>query len=288
MAFGLGYRPPLAWSILGGFLAGRGAAASEQFDGRVYRRTLCLDGHCGWIAVAPDPQQPVLRVELDAALAPVKALLSARLRRLFDLDAPALEIARRLGTDPRLASAVAAQPGLRIPGTMDGFDIALRAVIGQQISVKAATTVYSRLVSRFGRPLQTPFAGLNRLAPDAASLAQLSLDELRAQGLMQARARTILALSEAVASGHLTLQAGEPVEQVMSAMVELPGIGPWTAQYVAMRALGDADVFPHADLGLLRALGLRRARDLEAASQSWRPWRAYAALYLWHAQGAGG
>ncbi len=288
MEFGLRYRPPLAWSVLGGFLAGRGAAACEQFDGRVYRRTVCLEGHCGWIAVAPDPQAAVLRVTGDPALAPVQELLSARLRRLFDLDAPAQDIARQLGRDPRLAALVAGQPGLRIPGTLDGFDIALRAVIGQQISVKAATTVYSRLVRRFGRPLQTPFEGLDRLAPDAACLAPLGLDELRAQGLMQARARTILALSEAVASGRLNLQAGAPAAQLMSAMVELPGIGPWTAQYVAMRALGDPDVFPHADLGLLRALGLRRPRELEAASQVWRPWRAYAALYLWQAQGAGG
>ncbi len=288
MALRLAYRPPLAWSALGHFLAGRGAAACEQFDGRTYRRTLSMGGRCGWISVTPDDGKAALRVELSPELRPVNDELVLRLRRLFDLEAPAKDIAVQLAGDPRLAAVVAGSPGLRIPGTMDGFDIALRAVIGQQISVNAATTVYSRIVSRYGRFVPTPFEGLDRVSPSAADLARVSIEDLRAQGLMQARARTIQALSTAVASGRLRLAHGEPPEQVMAGLIELPGIGPWTAQYVAMRALGDRDVFPRADLGLLRALGLRRARDLEDASQAWRPWRAYAALYLWQAQAAGG
>lgn len=284
----LDYRPPLDWSALTGFLARRGAPCLEQCEGRRYLRTVARGARRGWIVAEPDPAGDRLRVTLSPGLSEAASCLQPGLRRLFDLDADAPAIAAHLRRDQRLKGCVEDSPGLRIPGTLDGFELALRAVIGQQISVKAATTVFARLVRHFGEALDTPFDGLDRIAPRAETLAQASLQQIIDRGLPRKRAETIHALAQTVAAGDLRLDATVPAEQTRAGLQALPGIGPWTAEYIGMRALGDPDAFPLQDLGLVRALGTDNPREIREAAGHWRPWRAYAVMHLWHRHAGGG
>lgn len=284
----LGYRPPLAWPMLSGFLTSRGATCTERLDGDHYVRTVRLNGHVGWIDVTQDDRQNVLRVVVAPTLLPVLTPLLARLRALFDLDANPTIINTHLTLDRRLAACVRRTPGLRVPGAFDGFELALRAILGQQISVKAATTVFGRFAQFFGEAVETPFVGLDRTAPSAATLADARLDQIIERGLTRKRAETIKSLARAVADGRVKLDSTMNVADTAEALDDLPGIGPWTIQYIAMRALRDPDAFPASDLGLLRALALKHPKKLAAASEQWRPWRAYAAIHLWHSLSAGG
>ena len=283
----LAYRPPLDWTALLGFLVGRGAAGVEAADGERYLRVVRIGEYAGWIAAAPIEGEAALRVEVAITLLPVLTPLLARLRRLFDLDANPQAIAEHLSGDPRLSASLSRRPGLRVPGAFDGFELALRAVLGQQISVKAATTVFGRFARAYGESMQTPFPGLVHSGPRAALIAAASLEEVAALGLPRARALTVLSLARAVSDGTVRLEPGVNPGQTVAALKELPGIGDWTAQYVAMRALRDPDAFPASDLGIYRALGVSKPRDALAAAERWRPWRAYAVLHLWlgHAGG---
>ena len=283
----LAYRPPLDWTALLGFLVGRGAAGVEAADGERYLRVVRIGEYAGWIAAAPIEGEAALRVEVAITLLPVLTPLLARLRRLFDLDANPQAIAEHLSGDPRLSASLSRRPGLRVPGAFDGFELALRAVLGQQISVKAATTVFGRFARAYGEPMQTPFPGLMHSGPRAALIAAASLEEVAALGLPRARALTVRSLARAVSNGVVRLEPGVNPERTVAALKELPGIGDWTAQYVAMRALRDPDAFPASDLGIYRALGVSKPRDALAAAERWRPWRAYAVLHLWlgHAGG---
>lgn len=284
----LGYRPPLDWRALTAFLTRRGACCLEQYDGRRYLRTVACGQQRGWIAAAPASRDSVLHVTVAPALAEAVTWLRSALRRLFDLDTEPLGIAAHLRADSHLAPCIDGAPGLRIPGTLDGFELALRAILGQQISVKAATTVFTRLAAYFGEPVATPFDGLDRIAPRAETLADAGLQQIIDRGLPRKRAETIRSLAQAVATGALHLDPTRPATETRAALQALPGIGPWTAQYISMRALGDPDAFPHSDLGLVRALGIDNPRELKAAAEHWRPWRAYAAMHLWHHQASGG
>ncbi|TSA12649.1 MAG: DNA-3-methyladenine glycosylase 2 family protein [Betaproteobacteria bacterium] len=291
----LAYRPPLDWTRLLAFLASRGAAGVECAAGRRYLRTASIavagKTHRGWIAAEPLPQQHALRLEISPLLMPALAPLLARARRLFDLDANPRVIEEHLGRDERLRNIVRRQTGLRVPGAFDGFELALRAVLGQQISVKAASTLFSRCAAAFGEPVSVvsdvarsaamPDARLQLYAPMAERLAGAHLRELIAIGLTRKRAETLRALARAVTEDGLVLEPGADVEATMRSLQALPGIGAWTAHYIAMRALGYPDAYPHADLGLMKALGLRKAGDMLAAAEPWRPWRAYAAHHLW-------
>jgi len=283
----LSYRPPLDWDALIGFLVGRGAAGVEAIDGERYLRAVRIGGCAGWIAVTPAPDEAALRVDAASSLLPVLAPLLARLRLLFDLDADPQAIAAHLSADPRLSASLARRPGLRVPGAFDGFELALRAVLGQQISVKAATTVFGRFARAYGEPLSTPFPALSHSGPRAASIAAASLEEIAALGLPRSRGLTVRSLAQAVSSGMIQLEPGANAEQTVATLKELPGIGDWTAQYVAMRALRDPDAFPASDLGIYRSLGVSKPRDALAAAESWRPWRAYAVLHLWLGYGGG-
>jgi AraC family transcriptional regulator of adaptative response / DNA-3-methyladenine glycosylase II len=283
----LAYRPPLDWNALAGFLVGRGAVGVEAMDGERYLRAVRIGNCTGWIAAAPIAGEAALRVEVVSTLLPVLTPLLARLRRLFDLDANPLAIAEHLSCDPRLSASLSRRPGLRVPGAFDGFELALRAVLGQQISVKAATTVFGRFARAYGEPLQTPFAALTHTGPRAGLIAEASLEEIAALGMPRTRAATVRGLARAVTSGTVRLEPGSNPEQTVAALKELPGIGDWTAQYVAMRALRDPDAFPASDLGIYRSLGVSKPRDALAAAESWRPWRAYAALHLWLGYGGG-
>lgn len=277
IALRLGYRAPLAWDAMLAFVAARAVPGVERVVGSVYERTVSAGGRAGLVRVRDDAARSVLIAEIPIELAGAAMSIAARLRALFDLDAEPMRIAEALGRDRRLARAVARRPGLRVPGAWDGLEIAVRAVLGQQVSVRAATTLAARLAARFGELL----ADGTRLAPTAGALARAREDDLRAIGLTGARARTLIALGRAVEDGVVVVERGASPEATIAALERVPGIGEWTAQYVAMRALAWPDALPSGDLVLRRALGLEGAAAVRRRAERWRPWRAYGAMHLW-------
>jgi AraC family transcriptional regulator, regulatory protein of adaptative response / DNA-3-methyladenine glycosylase II len=283
----LGFRPPLAWQPLIRFLAGRAGMHTERVDGNQYIRTIRVGKHNGWIAAEPGGAN-LLRVAVGESLLPALPELQARLRRLFDLDANPAVIDDYLVTHAKLRARLQRTPGLRVPGAVSGFELALRAVLGQQITVKAATTIFGRFVDTFGTQVDTPFADIDRVAPAAGDVANATLQQLIDRGLTGRRAETVRVLARQAADGTLHLDPPAEFASVRAALQEIPGIGPWTAEYVAMRALGDPDAFPHSDLGLLNALSIDKPAELQSLAEKWRPWRSYAALHLWHGLGQGG
>jgi len=282
MILRLAYAPPLDWDSTLAFLSGRCTAGVEQVEGGSYRRTARIGRHRGWVAVTAEPGRAALRVEVSPSLAPVRKVLATRLRAVFDLDLDPDRVCRALAADPLLAPSLRRHPGLRVNGAFDAFEAAVRVVLGQQVSVRAATTVAGRLAAALGEPVRTPFPGLVRLAPSAAALLRAGEDRIAGVGMPGARARTLLALARAVEDEELQLERGGDAEVVRERMLALPGVGPWTANLVAMRALGAPDAFPAGDLGVLRAIGARDAREAEARAEAWRPFRAYAAMHLWN------
>jgi AraC family transcriptional regulator of adaptative response / DNA-3-methyladenine glycosylase II len=226
-------------------------------------------------------------VEISHSLAPVLPALLARIRNLFDLSARPDVISEHLSRDPRIADSVARNPGLRVPGAFNSFELAVRAVLGQQVTVKGASTLAGRFADAFGEPIETPFPDLTRLSPTPSRVAAAGEEELAALGVVRARARAIIALAGEVASGRLVLEPGTDVDRAIERLVALPGIGPWTAKYIAMRALRSPDAFPREDLVLRNRLGGVTPAAAEALSLPWRPWRSYATLHLWR-EGAGG
>ena len=283
IAVTLGYRPPYDVREMLQFLQQRGIAGVEQIDvaAHTVARTLRLDDDtCGWVACRFEPEQHRVQVRVAESLAPQLPRVIARVRAWLDLDADPAAIHAVLGADfPALA-------GLRVPGTLDGFELAVRAVVGQQVTVAAARTLTTRLVERFGTPLATPIDGLTRLFPSPAALAAASGDELGQLGLVRQRQAAIHALAQAVSSGQISLHAGADVAATMDALKALPGIGAWTADYIALRALRWPDAFPAGDVALQKALspdGQRlTARAAEGRAERWRPWRAYAVIRAWH------
>ena len=283
IAVTLGYRPPYDVREMLQFLQQRGIAGVEQIDQSTHTvaRTLRLDDDTrGWIACRFEPEQHRVQVRVADSLAPQLPRVIARVRAWLDLDADPAAIHAVLGADfPALA-------GLRVPGTLDGFELAVRAVLGQQVTVAAARTLTTRLVERFGTPLATPIDGLTRLFPTPATLAAATGDELGQLGLVRQRQAAIHALAQAVSSGHISLHAGADVAATMDALKALPGIGAWTADYIALRALRWPDAFPSGDVALQKALapeGQRlTARAAEGRAERWRPWRAYAVIRAWH------
>ncbi len=276
-------RPPFDWDGLLGFLGARAIPGVEQVEEGVYRRTLVAGAVAGFFEARGTDTGVALEIHHpDAA---VLAGIVERARRVFDLNADPHAIDAHLALDPLLKTLVKHRPGLRVPGAWDGFELAVRAVLGQQISVAAATTIAGRIVRAHGRPV--PAAGtLTHVFPDAATLARADLGSI---GVTRARAATLRRLAEAVRDGAVSFEGALDSGRVREALLALPGIGPWTAQYVAMRALGEPDAFPTGDLGLLHATGLKSAKELEQRSNAWHPWRAYAAIHLWtggqHADG---
>jgi AraC family transcriptional regulator, regulatory protein of adaptative response / DNA-3-methyladenine glycosylase II len=271
----LAYRPPLNWQVLLNFLRSRAIAGVENIIGDQYQRTVSIDQYQGWIQVSPIPKQDKLKVELSASLVAVILPTLTRVKALFDLAAEPVLIA------DRLCDLVGVFPGLRVPGAFDGFEIAVRAILGQQISVKAATTLMARLVRKFGTPTQTPIAELIYLTPTPTQIAELSLQDLTALGILPTRAKTIQELARMIATGSLQLHTYADVEATVTCLKTVPGIGDWTAQYIAMRALAYPDAFPHTDLSLRRALNVENPSQILQIAETWRPWRAYAAICLW-------
>ena len=278
----LACREPFDGAALLGFLALRAVPGVEQVTGDRYARTIRAPGGPGLIELTmpdgagarPGPRHVLLRARLPR-LRGVGQVVS-RCRQLLDLDADACAISAVLAADGLLAPLVAARPGLRVPGTYDGFELAVRAVLGQQVSVLAARTLAGRLASRFGTRLEMPGNSPAILFPGPADLADADLSGL---GLTTARQATLRALGAAVAGGTLALDHGADPQQTAARLAELPGIGPWTISYILMRAVGDPDAFPPSDLGVRRVL--EHLGGSTARADRWRPWRAYAAVHLW-------
>jgi AraC family transcriptional regulator of adaptative response / DNA-3-methyladenine glycosylase II len=271
----LAYLPPYDWASLLGFLRPRVCTGIDAVEGDRYLRTVAVGEHRGWLAVEPAPGKHALRVAVSPSLAPALRPVLAAVRRVFDLAARPDVIAQHLGP------LAAGRPGLRVPGAFDGFEMTVRAILGQQISVAAATTLAARYHRAFGEPIQTPHAGLTHLSATPERVAAAEPAELIALGILSARANSIITLAGEVASGRLSLRAGGDAPQVMEQMQALPGIGEWTANYVAMRALGWPDAFPHTDLWICKALCDRNPKRILETAEKWRPWRAYAAMHLW-------
>jgi AraC family transcriptional regulator of adaptative response / DNA-3-methyladenine glycosylase II len=232
--------------------------------------------------VRPDDERAALRIELSSTLVPVLGNVLARVRNLFDLAARPDAIDAHLGAHKALAELVTRTPGLRVPGAFCGFELAWRAVLGQQVSVRAATTVAGRVAREFGEPLATPIAGLDRTSPVAQRLVQCGPKAWASVGVLASRGATIRDLAAAVAGGSLCLGPTPTPESVLTQLRAFRGIGEWTAEYIAMRALRWPDAFPETDLVLQRALMVPRDGKT-TSSEKWSPWRAYAAMHLWNA-----
>lgn len=277
----LSYRPPLAWDDLLNFLRLRAVAGVEVVMGNSYSRTVGIDRFRGIVTVSHIAQKSQLRVELSAQLVPVLVPMLARLKKLFDLNAEPTLIAKHLG------KIAVKTPGLRVPGAFDGFEIAVRAILGQQITVKGATTLSGRFAEKFGETIATGAAGLTHLHPTAARVAKASVAEIVSLGIISQRATAILALAKAAASGQVNLEPAVDVEMQMAALRQLPGIGEWTAQYIAMRCLSWPDAFPHTDLVVMKVLGTKAAKQVLQLAEQWRPWRSYAVMHLWRSASHG-
>lgn len=276
----LAWRPPYDVAGMLRFFALRALQGVEAVDGLELRRTLALphgDGLlAGWFALRFVPQRHELQLTAAPAFTPVLGALLQRVRQALDLDADPAQI------DPVLAALpLPPVPGLRLAGSFDGFETALRIVLGQQITVAAARTLMRRVVERYGAAVETPFAELNRLAPTPAAIAAADPEEVGRLGIVRQRVRALQALAAEVAAGRLRLAPGAPLAPTLAALQALPGIGDWTAQLIALRVLAWPDAFPSTDIGLLNALGTRDARAALSQAEAWRPWRGYAVMRLW-------
>jgi len=281
----LGYRAPYDWDAILAFLGARSIAGVELIEKNTYRRTIEVGGAFGSIAVAPGKSC----LEATIRFPKVTALLAivARLRRLFDLDADIAAIGAHLSGDSALAPLIARRPGLRTPGAWDGFELAVRAILGQQITVVGARLLAVKLVARAGTDIAPDLSGDERLARVFPSARRMAKSDLSTLGMPKARIAALTALAEAVAADPKLIEPAGSCEETIARLLALPGFGPWTAQYWALRALRDSDAFPAADVALLRSPlvaedGKRPSpKALLARAESWRPWRAYAAQHLW-------
>jgi AraC family transcriptional regulator of adaptative response / DNA-3-methyladenine glycosylase II len=261
------------------YLSPRCTPGVESVAGPVYSRTLHSDRAVGWLSVSAQGEARALSVELSRSLGPHRSTVLSRIERLFDVQADVRRINRALSADPFLAPLIRRHPGLRVAGAVDRFELALRAVLGQQVSVAAASTFSGRLAALMGETVIGAPAGLTRLNVTAEPVAEARASKIAQIGLTRARAETTVALAKAVVGG--LLQDDIDPEAQIAALREIKGIGDWTASYIAMRALHWPDAFPHGDLGLRKAAGGITAKELLAVAERWRPYRAYAAMHLW-------
>jgi AraC family transcriptional regulator, regulatory protein of adaptative response / DNA-3-methyladenine glycosylase II len=280
----LGYRPPYDFDALLAFLRTRALPGVERVDEHSYARVFGPADAPGWLRLSAWPGgEHALQLQLHCPQPTQLLGVVTTLRRMFDLDANPEAIADTFRHDAILGPLLARRPGLRLPGGWDGFEIAVRAILGQQISVAAARTLATRIVQRWGESLPTaPMAGLERLFPTPAALAQADLREI---GLTTTRAATISGMAQALLDGRVDFSAEQSLDEFVARWVALPGIGEWTAHYMAMRALSDPDAFPAADL-ILRREATNDATPLSTKAltlraEAWRPWRAYAVIHLW-------
>lgn len=275
--FHLRFRPPYQWQRILSFYFARAIPGVEAVDQQSYSRSICLNGCASYFQVSMNDALDALAVRVRTADSRSLYSIIERIRSMFDLNADWAAIAQGLGTDPQLGARIRSEPGLRVPGCWNGFELTIRAILGQQISVKGASTLAGRIARSFGQPFSGP-AGLTHIFPTAEVLAEAKLTGV---GLTQKRSETIRSLARAVCDGRISFDGINDSSVFLGRLLEIPGIGDWTAQYVAMRALGEPDAFPASDLWLLRASGSTTPRELEKRSEAWRPWRSYACMYLW-------
>ncbi len=284
----LPYKAPFDWDAMLAFLAPRAIDGVEAISDDSYARAICVSGVKGAFIARPAGNNRLTIILHSQKLEALPAII-ARLRRLFDLTADPVAIGDHLSKDARLAMLVAARPGLRVPGAWDGFEVGVRAILGQQITVAAAINIASILAAQYGETLDQQIPGfptLTRLFPFAETLAKADLSWLP---IPKVRAASLSALAAAAATDSRLFGPKASLDEAIAALRRLPGIGEWTAQYIAMRELREPDAFPAADIGLMRAMedeaGVRpTATNLAAHAQAWRPWRAYAAMHLWVAE----
>jgi AraC family transcriptional regulator, regulatory protein of adaptative response / DNA-3-methyladenine glycosylase II len=288
----LPYRPPFDWETLLDFFAPRAISGVEEVRDGIYRRVVRVDDHVALIAVTHLPARNALEVEVTCDHVPILPIIAARLRLVFDLDADTEAIAAHLSRDRTLAREVRRRPGLRTPGGWDAFEVAVRAILGQQISIVAARGLAAKLVALCTPPLASSDGNLTHAFPTAH---QLAIADLSALGMPSARRNALISLARAAVTHPEIFEAAATLEESVARLRSIPGIGEWTAQYIALRGLHHPDAFPASDIGILRnaeqVLGMRLSpagthlspAQLLARSEQWRPWRGYAAQHLWSA-----
>jgi AraC family transcriptional regulator of adaptative response / DNA-3-methyladenine glycosylase II len=290
--FRLTFRPPYDWEAVAAFLAARATPGVEAIDAAGYRRTIAVDGVAGTLEITPAADRPAMEVAVRIADSRPLLFIIERVRRMFDLGADPAVIAEHLAGDAVIGPVLERHPGIRTPGAWDGFELSVRAILGQQISVRAATTIAGRMAAMFGTPVDAS-GSLNRLFPTAAQLAVAPIEHA---GVIHARAEAIRGLARAVSAGDIEFGTRAAGHEAVARLRAVPGIGEWTAQYIVMRALGEPDAFPSGDLILRRMASPDRrpvagasvgaactSRELDTMSERWRPWRAYAVMLLWQA-----
>lgn len=280
MQFHLPYQPPFDWDGLLDYFSGRAIVGVESISDGCYTRTVSLHDaqgrrYRGWISVAPAVDGEALTLTLSDDLAEVAPQCVAQVRAMFDLDADPVRINAHLG------DLAAGQPGLRVPGAWDGFEAATRAVLGQLISVQAATTLVGRVVDLANDQLETPWSSLCRCFPLAHDFLDLGDDALGRCGISRRSVAALQSVARAITEGELALSPGADLMQARERLLAIRGIGDWTFQYIALRALRWPDAFLAGDLGVRKAMGLDKLRDVERAAEVWRPWRSYAVAHLW-------
>jgi AraC family transcriptional regulator of adaptative response / DNA-3-methyladenine glycosylase II len=289
----LPYRTPFNWPALLNFFAARATPGVEVVNGDTYYRTIMANDDHGVVEIRPDRRAGYLSLTLHSINTNALFETVQRAREVFDLDAPISEIRTTLGKDRSLKPMLRKNAGVRVPGAWDGFEITIRAILGQQISVKAATTLAGRIAGKYGERLELPGttieSGLTQLFPTAERLMRARLQNI---GLVKSRAETIRRVATAVHHGELKFDLAQDPFEFCDALVAIKGVGDWTAQYVAMRALKNPDAFPGSDLGLIKAIAYPdrvTPKELTTRAEEWRPWRAYAAMLLWSSlPGSGG
>jgi AraC family transcriptional regulator, regulatory protein of adaptative response / DNA-3-methyladenine glycosylase II len=284
LSFVLPYRPPYDWTRMLTFFEMRAIPGVESVAEGAYRRVIRVDRttdapQIDWLEVSHLPKRNALQLRFSSRLASSTQAVLSRTKQVFDVAADPQEIAAALGA---LADGA---HGLRLPGAFDGFELAMRAILGQQVTVKAARTLATRFVNAFGESVTTPFATLTRAFPLPSRIAGLTRDDIGSLGIVGARAEAMIATARAVASELLVLSGGTEPKQAIDSLQAIKGIGPWTAHYIAMRALAWPDAWPPQDVALLNAMNLpntaKGQREADVMAEPWRPWRSYAVLHTW-------
>jgi len=276
----LDYQAPYEWNALLAFLSARAVEGVEAVVDGAYFRTVRAGTAQGWLSVRP-AKGCALSLEVAPSLGHGLAAVVAKVRRVFDIDAQPHAVDAHLSKDPRLALNVKRHPGLRVPGAFEPFETAVTAILGQQVTLGAGIALAARLVKAFGDETRTPFPSLYRLWPTSVSVARSNEASVAGLGMPSARARTVVLLARALGSGALTFSPATSWEHLRAELLAIPGVGPWTAEYIVMRAGACPDAFPVGDAALARVLGIARKELTADVADAWKPWRSYATLHLW-------
>lgn len=276
------YRPPYNWDSMITFLKGRELLGVEYVTKEKYMRTVKIGKYEGWISLSHTPENSALRLEFSHSLCPVLPILLNKIRNMFDLQAHPEAIQEKLKKCKIIGKAVLKNPGMRLPGGFDGFELCLRAILGQQVTVKAATTLAGRLSQTYGKSISTPYQNLTHLTPLAETISKCKETDITKFGITNTRANTIISLAKAYTKGTITLDVGSKPQKAIESLLNIPGIGPWTSQYIVMRGIGWPNAFLKEDLVVRKKLGNVSIKTAEDISQQWAPWRSYAVLHIWN------